>query len=99
VTLCEQELGKRAADPAHSAGGTCHEDRVAVFMFRRHVADCAPQTIALIEAIAALLLQYQMLADDRYGSLPAKLILSITGLLYPRKADIQSDVHLRRFVP
>src|SRR5258706_9276683 len=36
---CEQEFGEVAADAAHSAGCSGHEDRVVVFMFRRHVAD------------------------------------------------------------
>ncbi|MEA2863442.1 MAG: hypothetical protein QOC84_1398 [Bradyrhizobium sp.] len=39
VPPCEQELGEVAADAAHSAGRSGHEDRVVVFMFRRHVAD------------------------------------------------------------
>src|SRR5260370_959107 len=39
VPLCEQEFGEVAADAAHSAGCSGHEDRVVVFMFRRHVAD------------------------------------------------------------
>ena len=33
---CEQEFGEVAADAAHSAGCSGHEDRVVVFMFRRH---------------------------------------------------------------
>ena len=36
---CEQEFGEVAADAAHGAGCSGHEDRFVVFMFRRHVAD------------------------------------------------------------
>jgi hypothetical protein len=39
VAPCEQEFGEVAADAAHSAGCSGHEDRVVVSMFRRHVAD------------------------------------------------------------
>jgi hypothetical protein len=39
VPLCEQEFGEVATDAAHSAGCSGHENRVLVFMFRRHVAD------------------------------------------------------------
>jgi hypothetical protein len=39
VPPCEQEFGEVAADAAHSAGCSGHEDRVVVFMFRCHVAD------------------------------------------------------------
>src|ERR1700719_5389761 len=39
VPPCEQEFGEVAADAAHSAGCSGHEDRVVVFMFHRHVAD------------------------------------------------------------
>jgi hypothetical protein len=38
VPPCEQEFGEVAADAAHSAGCSGHEDRVVVFMFRRRVA-------------------------------------------------------------
>jgi hypothetical protein len=39
VPSCEQEFGEVAADAAHSAGCSGDEDRVVVFIFRRHVAD------------------------------------------------------------
>src|SRR5450755_3973498 len=39
VPPCKQEFGEVAADAAHSAGCSGHEDRVVVFMFRRHIAD------------------------------------------------------------
>src|SRR6202035_1876878 len=39
VPPCEQEFGEVAADAAHSARCSGHEDRVVVFMVRRHVAD------------------------------------------------------------
>jgi hypothetical protein len=39
VPPCEQEFGEIAADAAHSAGCSGHEDWVVVFMFRCHIAD------------------------------------------------------------
>src|SRR5262249_50643383 len=41
VPPCEQEFGEAAADAAHSAGCSGHEDRVVVFILRRHVADAS----------------------------------------------------------
>jgi hypothetical protein len=39
VTSCEEQFGEGAADAAHGAGSSGHEDRVGVIMFRRHIAD------------------------------------------------------------
>src|SRR6202023_2993078 len=39
VPPCEQEFGEVAADATHSASCSGHEDRLVVFMIRRHVAD------------------------------------------------------------
>ena len=39
VSPLEEKLGEGATDAAYRAGCSGHEDRVVVFMFRRHVAD------------------------------------------------------------
>src|SRR5262249_19716806 len=41
VPSCEQEFGEAAANATHSTGCSGHEDRVVVFMFRRHVANAS----------------------------------------------------------
>src|SRR5262249_8094213 len=83
------------------AGCSGHEDRVVVFMFRRHVADRAPQTIALIGPLAALLLQHQMLADVHFGSWSCRIAISLStsSLFHPSKLTWERTCPNRRSVP
>src|SRR6202040_1470192 len=86
---CEQEFGEVAADAAHSAGCSGHEDRVVVFMFRRHVADLG---LRAKDELATRRARWNEWQEADPGRLRSPGLLSIQ----PRRGDA-SGAAARRF--
>jgi hypothetical protein len=73
VPPCEQKFGEVAADAAHRAGCSGHEDWAAVFMFRRHVANLwfrSNQELAVTACAGVFFLYGKLTSAGRQPGLP-----------------------------